>query len=70
MYGKNYTHDLDRYNLSHANYLSYMDMLVFFKARSGIIGTFLTNCVTEGRPIRGQEGTPRLIPPHARTSIY
>jgi hypothetical protein len=70
IYGKNYTHELDRYNISHANYLSYIDMLVFFKARSGIIDTSLTNCVTEGRPIRGQEGTPRLISPRARTSIY
>jgi hypothetical protein len=67
IYGKLSTHLLDINISSHANYMSFFDLCFFFKAR---VDFRVTDVVTEGRLIRGQEGSVRLIPLRARTSMY
>ena len=70
IYGKNGTHELDNRVMSHTALLSYLDILFFYKARSGLIDSSVTDVVTVGRVIRGQDGVCRLIPPKVRTSMY
>ena len=70
VFGKMNTHMLDRFIMSHENYLKYMDCIYFFKIRNGLLDCHVTDAVVVGRPIRGQEGVNRLVPPRARTSMY
>jgi hypothetical protein len=70
IYGKDRTHELDKCIMSHKNYLSYLDILFFHKSRNGLIDYSISEVVQEGRPIRGQDGINRLVPPRARTTMY
>jgi hypothetical protein len=42
----------------------------FFKSRNGLVDCHVTDVIAEGRTIRGQGDTPKLIPSRARNSIY
>jgi hypothetical protein len=56
--------------MSHAEYLNYLDILFFYKAKHCFVDSNITDAVFEGRLIRGQDGIKRLIPPRARTTMY
>jgi hypothetical protein len=70
IYGKSCSHELDKIIMTQSNYLSYLDLLYFYKSRNGSLDLNITDSVTNGRPIRGQEGVTRLIPPKVRTTMY
>jgi hypothetical protein len=70
IFGKHSSHELDDHVLSYNTYLLLVDLLYFYKVHYGFIDSHVLNAVREGRPIRGQEGVSRLIPPKARTKMY
>jgi hypothetical protein len=70
IYGKNFTHELDKKVLPVNSLLVFNDMLYFYRCYHGLIDCNITNVVREGREIRGEGGVCRLIPPCVRTSMY
>ena len=70
IFGKDRSHELDSRIMSVKHHLMYTDLLYFYKCRNGLLDTNITQAVTCGRPMRGQEGVVRLIPPKARTTMY
>ena len=70
IFGKSRSHELDGRIMSIKQHLMYTDLLYLYKCRNGLLDTDITQAVTSGRPIRGQEGVVRLIPPKVRTTFY
>jgi hypothetical protein len=60
IYGKNRTHELNKFIVSREDQLSYLDiMLFFFKYQKCLLDSSVTEEVQEGWPVRDQDD--RLI---------
>jgi ribonuclease P/MRP protein subunit RPP40 len=70
VFGKENTHELDKRIMSVKNYHCFIDSWYFYQCRSNMIDSRVTDLVRTGRPIRGENGTCKLIPPKTRTSMY
>jgi hypothetical protein len=70
IFGKKFSHELDKKILSVDSILKFTDILYFYQCFNNIIYCSVTNTVRGGRSIRDDNDTHRLVPPFARTSMY
>jgi hypothetical protein len=70
IFGKKFSHELDKKILSVDSSLKFTDILYFYRCFINIIDCSLAITVRGGRSIKDGNDTHKLVPPFARMSMY